>query len=481
MKYKKDKGFLIVALIFCIIYCLISLVNHYNFRTYALDLGAYTNALYDYIHLQWNDSTSFLAEAENLLADHFDIYLIIFSPLSLVFGSYTLLVVQIFFVIVGGYGVFRYFLDWQETRGLAIPASIFFFLFFGVFSAISYDYHSNVVAASLVPWFLFFVKKRRLRPAGILFLLIVISKENISLWLAFICLGLVFEYRNDKFLRNFNLSGFVISLFYFIAITSWVMPAFSNNNAYPHFHYSVLGDGPGEALLWLIRNPIEAIRILFINHTGEPLAEFVKAELHILLLISGLPFLLRKPQYLLMLVPIYFQKLYHDNYILWGIYAQYNIEFAPILAIGTFSVISLIKGKKLRKWVTVVLVLSVLVCTVRFMDNTVLFTNKSKVRLYKASHYSREYNVKEAHKVLSSLPADAVISAQSPFLPHLALRDNIYQFPIIKDAEYVLFSSYEEPYPLTHDGFEIRTRELAGSTDWEVYYKSDFLTVLKRK
>ena len=128
MRYKKDRGFLIVALIFCIIYCLISLVNHYNFRTYALDLGVYTNALYDYIHLQWNDSTSFLAEAENLLADHFDIYLIIFSPLSLVFGSYTLLVVQIFSVIVGGYGVFRYFRDWKETRGLELPASIFFFL-----------------------------------------------------------------------------------------------------------------------------------------------------------------------------------------------------------------------------------------------------------------------------------------------------------------------------------------------------------------
>ena len=67
---------------------------------------AYTNALYDYSHLNWNDSTVFKSGAENLLADHFDLYLILFAPLSLIFKTYTLLIVQIVFILIGGMGIY---------------------------------------------------------------------------------------------------------------------------------------------------------------------------------------------------------------------------------------------------------------------------------------------------------------------------------------------------------------------------------------
>ena len=79
-KTKEHWQLIILVILFASLYSFISLVNHYNFRTYALDLGLYTNALYDYLHLQWNDSSVFKEINENLLADHFDLYLIIFSP-----------------------------------------------------------------------------------------------------------------------------------------------------------------------------------------------------------------------------------------------------------------------------------------------------------------------------------------------------------------------------------------------------------------
>src|SRR5690554_7487847 len=65
------------------------------------------------------------------------------------------------------------------------------------------------------------------------------------------------------------------------------------------------------------------------------------------MLFSGLLFLLKKPHFILMLLPIYFQKLFHDNYSMWGIGDHYNIEFAPIMAIGVFIVISDFKKTKL--------------------------------------------------------------------------------------------------------------------------------------
>src|ERR1043166_26053 len=120
---------------FAIIYSLISLVNHYNFRTYALDLGLYTNALYDYINFQWNDSSVFKEHYENLLASHFDLYLIIFSPFSLLFGSYTLLLIQISFILIGGIGIYKYFSVFNPNSKIALFACIYFYLFFGIFSA----------------------------------------------------------------------------------------------------------------------------------------------------------------------------------------------------------------------------------------------------------------------------------------------------------------------------------------------------------
>ena len=480
-KLKRHKTLVFTVLFFGILYSLISLVNHYNFRTYALDLGAYTNALYDYSHFQWNDSTAFKFVEENLLADHFDLYLILFSPLSLIFGTYTLQVIQILFLLFGGVGVYAYFKTEKKTSPFAIYASLYFYIFFGVFAAVSYDYHSNVIAAALIPWFFLFVKKGKLLFATILIVLILISKENISLWFVFICLGLTIEYRKTPYIRNFLILASIFSGIFFILITSVVMPSFSNIGNYPHFHYGFLGENFSEAIVHLISHPVESFKVLFTNHINHPNGDFVKLELHLLLLISGLPLLIKKPQYLLMLVPIYFQKLFHDNYSMWGIGGQYSIEFAPILSVGIFSVLADFKKRKRIKTVSIVVVILALGATIRTMDNTVFFTNKSTIRFYKSSHYSRDYNVQNVHVQLNKIPKNAIVSAQSPFLPHLALRDNIYQFPIIKDAEYVIFSKNENSYPLTKEEFLSETTLIKNSNEWELIYDDEVVILRKVK
>lgn len=469
-------------MVFALLYALISLVNHYNFRTYALDLGAYTNALFDYIHFQWNDSGVFKAERENLLADHFDLYLIIFSPLSLIFKTYTLLLVQIIAVLAGGVGVYKYFNREPDTKILATMAMLYFYLFFGVFSAISFDYHSNVVAASLLPWFFYHVKFRRVIPVLILFILILVSKENVSLWMSFICLGLLFQYRKDKMLRLLLLMLFVFSVVYFVLITGVVMPFISNSGAYPHFHYSCLGANSSEALLFLISNPLQAIKILFINHIYHPEANFVKLELHLFLLAAGLPLLLKKPWFLFMLIPVYIQKLFHDNYLMWGIDGQYSIEFAPVMAIGIFSVISDLRQEQHRKRIAYVLVALTTLVSFRMMDNTVMFTQKSKIRFYQEAHYRRDYDVKKIHSLLAEIPADAVVSMQSPFIPHLSLRPDVYQFPMIRDATFIIFSTKEGPYPMDTLTFNKRIEELIKSSNWNIQqYDGHFYILQKRQ
>jgi uncharacterized membrane protein len=159
MIQKKYHKITITLFVFAIIYSSIAFVNHYLFRTYALDLGLYTNALFDYSHFQWNDSSTFKIDEQNLLADHFDLYLILFSPFSFILGTYTLQFIQIIALLLGALGVYQFGKSFFKNQQLVWLATLHFLLFFGCFAAVAFDYHSNVVAACVLPWFFLPFKK----------------------------------------------------------------------------------------------------------------------------------------------------------------------------------------------------------------------------------------------------------------------------------------------------------------------------------
>src|ERR1700739_5017772 len=106
-RIKDNTLFVLINIMFLTIYSLICFVNHNNFRTYALDLGLYTRTLYDYAHFSFSYSEVFKEIPENMLSDHFDLLLMIFSPLYWVFGNITLLVIQIVAIHTGAYGVYK--------------------------------------------------------------------------------------------------------------------------------------------------------------------------------------------------------------------------------------------------------------------------------------------------------------------------------------------------------------------------------------
>lgn len=467
---------LIVA---ALLFSLISLVNHYCFRTYALDLGLYTNALYDYAHLSWNDSSAFKETAENILADHFDLYLPLFSPLIYLFGTYTLLIVQIVFILIGATGIYRLVEHRFPDSGLKNYALTYFLVFFGIYSALAFDYHSNVVASMLIPWLFLAVDKRQLLRAALLVLAILIGKESLSLWMLFIGIGLCIQYFKDIRLRYFLIGVILFSALYFIVITGYIMPILSNAGRYPHFQYSKLGTNAGEALNYIVSHPVESLRLLFVNHTGLSEFDYVKIELWIFLVLSGFLCLFR-PVYLLMLLPIIGQKMYHNNPSVWGINYQYSIEFAPILAIGVFETIAHFKKKNIRILLAVVSIFLAISCSLRLMDQTILYVEKAQIRVYQGKHYKRDFPIDEAYRILKQIPDDVIVCAHACFVPHLALRSTVYQFPIIKDAEYILLSPKEGTYPLTKEQFATEVDQLTHSSEWEAIVQNENFILLKK-
>jgi len=471
----------ITTAVFTIIYALISIVNHYYFRTATFDLGLYTHNMYNYLHFRFADNMICECMTGNQLSDHFDIYLILFSPFTLLFKTYTLLVIQIFSIAFGSLGIYKLIYLYSENKRYSTLASLFFMSFFSIFSSLSFDYHSNVVAIMLVPWFLIYIKKKKFKTALLFLFFILISKENISLWMFFVCTGFMWEYRKDKVqLKNLAIfSG--ISISYFILIIWVIIPAFSTSSAYTHFDFTHFGDSPKGIIANFFTQPISFIQDFFINHTANPHGNYVKLELMIFLLLSGGIFAIYKFQYLWMMIPIIMQKFMHDNLLMWGVGFHYNIEFALILTLAVFTVIWRIKQNHIKQILLYSSLFLSIAITIRSMDYTKSYNDKKRLRFYQASHYKKDYDVKSIHQALKEIPKEAVVSAIPVYTPHLALRENIYTLPCIRDAEYLVFSQAEKMYPYSDEKYLSLTNIWLADSTWVIDTQIDDFYILKKK
>ena len=426
-----------------VLYALISLVNHYLFKTYALDLGLYTHALYDYAHFRMADCSMFRPLAQNLFSDHFDLYLPLLSPLVYVFGSYTLLLVQIVAALLGGWGVYKLISLYSDDSLMPVLAASVFFVSFGVIHAIAFDYHSNVLTAMMLPWLLYFLKQRRFAMASVFVVLFVIGKENMSLWLFFITLALMWDYRKDKKALWHLVAYAVFSLAYFFIINMIVMPRIGGSGA-GFARYAHLGDNYVDIAGSLLAHPWETLKLFFSNTMGYSKFDGVKEEFYICALASGMLLTLLKPNYLLMLAPLLAQKMLAVDPNFWGVSFQYSVEFVPVLVVSSFLVLVKLKNAKWRKALGFALLLSTLLTTFYTIGVPKSAILVDQLCVYQGRHYEqKEFDVHYAYEVIDRIPDDASVCAITPFVPHLAMRDEIRNFANTKDVrtDYVLITA----------------------------------------
>lgn len=478
--YARKNALWAVLALFTVLYGLISFPNHLLFRTYALDLGLYTHALWHYANGNVHDSSLFMEHAQPVLADHFDLYLPLLSPLVYVFGTWTLLLVQWASMLLGAWGVRRLLLVMGMPQGIALLGMVLFLAFFGMFAAVSFDYHSNVVATMVLPWFLIALWRQQHLRAVILFVLMLIAKENLGIWLGIAVLVLATMPELSRPTRRLSLALGLIGISWSMLVIGVLMPALSNSQDYAHFDYGILGrslpDIPGAFL----ERPGTILSALFIDHRGLPNGTAIKLEFWWMMLLAGGWAFLLSPRWGLMALPLLAQKMLHDEPGKWSVVAQYGVEFAPLIAIAAAVTLSRFP-QCARSWLATGALVASFGCLVRFMDNTVAYQDRSRIRFYQKEHYTKPYNFKETYKALERIPPDAIVSAQSPLVPHLALREAIHQYPIIGEASFIALLPGESPYPLDTLGYQRRLQELDTSQVWVRTYQSAALVLFERK
>ncbi|MDP6909016.1 MAG: DUF2079 domain-containing protein, partial [Flavobacteriales bacterium] len=390
---------LIIAF-FGVIFCLISLVNHYCYRTFGLDLGIYTHGIYCYSHLHFHNFTLGLEGVEiNHLGNHFSPIIILVSPLYYLFGSYTLLVVQIASILFGGLGVYRFA---KERLSGVLPEliTVLFFSMWGIYSALAYDFHANVLAAMFAPWFILYFERGNRKMAVLMFVLVLVCKENMALWMACIAIGLGLKqlFTADA-RRKLVFTGILmsVSLLYFLVVQTMIMPALNPTGISDHLgNYSHLGDGPGGFIKTILTKPRYVFYLLFESLQVDELTFKLKSQLHFMVLVSGGIALVYRPHYMIMLAPIYAQKMLSSNMTHWGVYAQYSIEFAPIIALAFTEWLQHLRMEKLK--------LPLIVGTILAASFFNWHPTRPNTGFYSSEHYSSGLNLNAVNGALDAIP-----------------------------------------------------------------------------
>jgi len=485
---KRQQTLLILILsIFAAIFCLISFVNHYQFRTYALDLGMFNQAVFAISRCKEPIFSLGLEGVEtHFLATHFSLITYLFAPFVYVFGSYTLLIIQIASIILGGLASYKYAkVKFKEPSYVPTIILIQFFCMWGIYSALSFDFHNNVIGAMLLLWFVYFLELRRLILASLFLLLAVVSQENIALWSIFVLLGLVIKDWKTKrtYFFKFEYPALLAVVVYTLTVLVVIMPLLQHSaNNLQFGRYAHLGNSFSEIIFKIIENPKYIFSLFFEDVTSQGITFGIKSELHFMVLVSGGFALFYRPAYLIMLTPIYAQKLLTNDFVLWGINLQYSIEFVPIITLCLIDFLESIKSKKLTYCIAVGTALSTLFFTYRTIETRrSIWYDKINTAFYDLIHYKTDLDIGEINTALTLIPTAATVSTSPAIASHLAYCNKLYHFPIIKDAGYIVLLKANSTYPLSAEEFSKKEKELKSNASFQILYDKNDLLILKLK
>ena len=297
----------------------------------------------------------------------------------------------------------------------------------------------------MFPWLLYFLKLKKYGLASLFVVLFVIGKENMSLWLFFIAVGLMWDYRKDK-KTLWYLTGYaVFSITYFFVINMVVMPRLGGSGG-GFGRYEHLGSNYTEIAVNLLSHPLDTLSILFTNTTGISQYDGIKEEFYWCALATGMIFTLLKPNYLFMLIPLIGQKMFAASYLFWGVSLQYSVEFMPVLVVSAFLVIIKLKKQLPRLILAGALLLSTLLTTFYTIGVPKSWAKVDQLCIYQGRHYQQnDFDANYARQLIKQIPNDASVCAGRMFVPHLVSRPKIYDFYAVAShvrADYMLVTSH---------------------------------------
>ena len=394
------------VVVYTLVFSLISLGQHWTFRTHAMDLGYYVQVVWMLGHGLTPHET--LLE-QHAWAGHLSPILYLLAPLGrLPRVAEALLVFQALALALGAVPLY---LMARPRLGAAMASAlaVLYLLNPSLHGITTKDFHTAALAIPLLltamcavddgRWWLFW-------PAAILTLA---TREDAGI--AVVGLGLWILLARRHGALGLAVTG--LGLAWLFASVEWIVPFF-RGGPYPYFtaRYADLGDSLGAVVL----SPLLRPRAVLLSLLSAERLRYLAA------LLAPLGFLpMAAPLSAAGAVPALAQNLLSIEPVLFNYRSQYQSFVLPFLLVAAASGLQALarreRGRVKPRHVLAIAVLTSLVLSAR------------TVNALAVSRWWPGEGPRSAERLMASIPPDASVTTQERPFAHLAQRRYVYRFP----------------------------------------------------
>ncbi len=442
----------VLALVAVAAYSAAEIYRFDRFGSTAFDLGIQDQAIWGYSHFEIIPNT--VLGVPNDLGDHFDPILMVLGPLFWVWNDpRMLLLVQSFLLAAASLPVFA----WARDRLGPLPALVIqatSLLFWGMLSAVAFDFHHGAFAVPALAFALYAVMARKDRLLWPMVAVGLLTREDVAL--TFLGLAVYVGIFQRRWRLALTMGG--ISAAWFLLVMYVVIPALSPAG-YRHWVYPALGPGPISAALHVVTHPTQAVLLFF-----TPLE---KTKTLFALLGSWLFLPLGSPISLVAL-PSLVERFWSSDVNTWTPRFQYSMILMPPMAFATVEVLARLRAHLRRlssrlgaqdaprgwqiwapaEWLPMGLAGMTLLATV-----FVTFAGVQPFRDFPS--YLTATQSLQLDSCLQVIPPQASVDASYYLVPHLASRRSIFILPPAANARYLAIDPATEP----NDTVKAQTRQ----------------------
>lgn len=461
----RQYGAWVLAVAFVVLFYALMARRHDAFRTRALDLAKFDQAIWNTLHGRFLFST---LESQSILGNHFSPSMALLSPVFLVWSDVrALFLVQTVGMAVAGLLLHR--IVRHEHPDLALWFLLAFYLNPALHEITLDEFRRVTLAVPFLALALYalYVRKRWLMVAGLT--LALLCKENVALVVMMVGIYLVLFERDWRW----GVPLAALGAAWAVIVTLWVIPALGapgdGSPLYPQLNYFGLsGDSYQDILRGILRDPWIFGRRMF-DLDG------LRAIGRILLPVGFvLPFL--AADWLLMVVPSVAYMLMSTAP---GMHRLEDWYMASVLP-GLFAAVAVGLTRRPKQWarrLTVVLVCSSVV-------GYVLYSHAPGGGRFEPALYAIDQHQRLASQAVAAVPREVRVAAQDPYVPHLSHREHIYLYPWIsigvENVDYVVLDRNAHPYPFQPHEMEAKIDDLIADPRYTIEWEADGIFVFRR-
>jgi uncharacterized membrane protein len=438
----------------------LTVYRHDSFRSHALDLGYLDQVAWNTIHGEPFASTIKTGTLSSYFAGHF-------SPAIAVAGAMfwlwddtrTILLLQAGALVLSGLPIYALFRDYGKWLAMAVLLA--FFLNPWLHRANLQDFHTMLLATPLISLAVFGVLRQRYPLAVISLLATLLVKEDMGLVVALFGLYLLVFVRGRAW--PWGLVLLVVGPAWLGATTLLLIPSFAPDGEYRILthRYAFLGGGPTEAIQTLLRDPLILAKQVFRQEKVLALIQFLASMGFLPLLGGGL---------ILVALPLIWYLQLSDDRALAVLWQWHAATYLPVFFGAIYVGFRRLPARG-RYIAAGVLILASIAAF--FIDGSVL-------RLLREPGMTPERR-EIVRSLMAQIPPEASVSAQDELLPHLSHRREIYLFPTIEDADYILMDRLGSTYPLETEDYEVFWQAAQDPFEYEKVYDDNDFILLRRE